>query len=404
MSLTASDGALSSSSSVIITVNASQGGGSSAIRVNAGGSTYTDATGNVWSGDTYFNGGSTYSTTASINNTPDPRLYQTVRYGAFSYVIPMANGAATVNLKFAEPYFTSAGKRVFNVSVNGQTVLANFDVIAQAGSAYAALDRKFTTNVTNGQLTIQFTPVVDHALVNAIEILPSSTGSTGVTVSPTTVTLGAGQTAQFTAAVTGTSNGAVSWSIGAGPGTITTTGLYTAPATITTPSTATIVATSTASPAASATATVNLTQFAGIYVNSGGGNVSSGGLTWGADNGFTGGSTYTNPSPVAGTTIPALYETLRYGSTFSYQFAVPNGVRTVKLRFAETFFTQRGSRVFNVAINGQTVLSNFDIVAAAGAAETATDRQFNVTVVDGKLNIDFTSISNYAQVNAIDIQ
>jgi hypothetical protein len=45
---------------------------------------------------------------------------------------------------------------------------------------------------------------------------------------------------------------------------------------------------------------------------------------------------------------------------------VPAGNYSVKLQFAEVYFTQAGQRVFHIAINGNTVLSNFDIVQAAG--------------------------------------
>ncbi len=54
----------------------------------------------------------------------------------------------------------------------------------------------------------------------------------GVNVIPPTATLGAGQTQQFSATVTGTSNQQVNWSV-SGPGSISATGLYTAPAAVT---------------------------------------------------------------------------------------------------------------------------------------------------------------------------
>jgi hypothetical protein len=92
-----------------------------------------------------------------------------------------------------------------------------------------------------------------------------STGSETVTVSPPSITLSANQQKQFTATVTGTSNQTVSWSISAvsppsaPSGNISsTTGLYTAPATIT-PAQVTIKATS-ADGTASGTATVNLSN------------------------------------------------------------------------------------------------------------------------------------------------
>ena len=72
-----------------------------------------------------------------------PALYQSERYGTFAYQFAVANGAYNVNLKFAELYFTTTGQRVFNVAINGQSALTNFDVVAAAGSGFKAVDRAF---------------------------------------------------------------------------------------------------------------------------------------------------------------------------------------------------------------------------------------------------------------------
>jgi hypothetical protein len=72
-----------------------------------------------------------------------------------------------------------------------------------------------------------------------------------VVVSPTIISLGTGATQQFTAKVTGATNTAVTWTASAG--TITSTGLYTAPATA---GTTTVTATSAADTTKSASAQV----------------------------------------------------------------------------------------------------------------------------------------------------
>src|SRR5438067_716157 len=61
--------------------------GATVVRVNAGGSAYTDAQGNSWSADCCNSGGNVYSTTASIANTSDAPLYQSERWnsGSFAY-------------------------------------------------------------------------------------------------------------------------------------------------------------------------------------------------------------------------------------------------------------------------------------------------------------------------------
>ncbi len=81
----------------------------------------------------------------------------------------------------------------------------------------------------------------------------------GVTISPATATLSQSQTQQFSATVSGTSNTAVNWTVApTGLGTITDTGLYTAPITIPSTETALVTATSQANPTESASATITL--------------------------------------------------------------------------------------------------------------------------------------------------
>lgn len=85
-----------------------------------------------------------------------------------------------------------------------------------------------------------------------------------VTVSPKTVSVQVGTTRQFSVTVLGSSNTNVTWSLsGAGCtanscGTINSTGLYTAPATLPVPPTVTITATAVADPARSDSATVTV--------------------------------------------------------------------------------------------------------------------------------------------------
>src|SRR5271156_4101072 len=85
-----------------------------------------------------------------------------------------------------------------------------------------------------------------------------------VTVNPPTGSVILGNTQTFAAAVTGTANTAVTWSVNGVPGanattgTITPTGAYTAPADLPSPASVQITATSAADPTKSATATVSI--------------------------------------------------------------------------------------------------------------------------------------------------
>src|SRR5437879_6135078 len=86
-----------------------------------------------------------------------------------------------------------------------------------------------------------------------------------VTISPTSATVAAGGTQQFMATVQNASNTAVAWQVSgvmggnATVGTISTSGLYTAPAIVPSPATVTVTAVSQADPTKSASAQVTIT-------------------------------------------------------------------------------------------------------------------------------------------------
>jgi alpha-tubulin suppressor-like RCC1 family protein len=86
----------------------------------------------------------------------------------------------------------------------------------------------------------------------------TSSGTVSITLSPLTPTVQTGGSVQFTATVTGTSNTAVTWTAPSyGGGTISSTGLYTAPAAS---GTYTVVATSAADTSVSQSTTVTVTS------------------------------------------------------------------------------------------------------------------------------------------------
>ena len=282
--------------------------------------------------DTDFNGGSTVTsnntiTTSGVTNPAPQAVYQSNRYGTFSYIVPglNANASYTVRLHFAETYWTAVGQRIFNVSSNSTQVLTNFDIIAAAGAANKAVVEQFTSTAdSTGTITLQFTTVKDNAQVNGIEITPSTT-----------------------------------------------------------------------SPPPS-----------DIQINSGGPAVAP----FIADTDFNGGSTVTSNNTIttSGVTNPApqaVYQSNRYG-TFSY--IVPglnaNASYTVRLHFAETYWTAVGQRIFNVSSNSTQVLTNFDIIAAAGAANKAVVEQFTSTADStGTITLQFITVKDNAQVNGIEV-
>ena len=145
------------------------------IRVAAGRMVkWTDPAGVVWSADSNFDAGKTYASDKRVTGTRTPELFQNERFNdaPFAYRFCVNNGDYDVALKFAEVWFTAPGQRVFDVALNGQTVLPHLDVVAMAGAPDRALERVFRTHVANGQIVIQFQPLVSSPKISAIEITP----------------------------------------------------------------------------------------------------------------------------------------------------------------------------------------------------------------------------------------
>lgn len=93
----------------------------------------------------------------------------------------------------------------------------------------------------------------------------SSSTTVAVTISPTTASIAGGATQQFTATVTGSTNTSVTWGVNGEAGgdaiigTVSTTGLYTAPTKLPSSTTVTVTATSVADTTKAAPAVVTLT-------------------------------------------------------------------------------------------------------------------------------------------------
>ena len=130
-----------------------------------------------------------------------------------------------------------------------------------------------------------------------------------------------------------------------------------------------------------------------------------------ADANYLGGTTSstTNPIDTAGLAGPApreVYQTDRWGHDFSYAFTglMPRAEYTVRLHFAEFHFGDAGQRVFNVAINGTSVLKDFDIIDATHAKNRATIREFKARADDGgRIDIKFSAVKDNPKCSGIEI-
>ncbi|HET6178730.1 MAG TPA: malectin domain-containing carbohydrate-binding protein [Candidatus Sulfotelmatobacter sp.] len=139
-----------------------------------------------WSADAYFKGGQLSSSQDPAVGTDNPEFYETERWGHFSCAIPVAPGRYTVTLHFIERQAgegaasaapaSSSGvpeKRTFNVFCNGKTILANLNILEQAGeNRPRAREIKGLEPNAQGKLLLEFVPITRYATVTAIEVLP----------------------------------------------------------------------------------------------------------------------------------------------------------------------------------------------------------------------------------------
>jgi len=109
--------------------------------------------------------------------------------------------------------------------------------------------------------------------------------------------------------------------------------------------------------------------------------------------GYVDGGPIATGSPIAGTTDDYLYQHQIKGLS-AYRFYVSDGVYQgefeVELRFAEIEATGPGQRIFDVKIEGQTVISDLDLYDLVGPNH-AYARLFSTLVNDEYLDIEFVS-------------
>jgi len=151
------------------------------VRVKCGGPALTDSKGQFWAADFGFDGGMVSLMKGPVAGTSDPALYQGGRMapdsGVLHYNFPVSNGTYHVNLYFAELATDNynVGGRVFNVLLENNQLLNNFDIFAAVGAGTALIKGSDVT-VTNGAVNLEFDTVPGHdrAKVVAIEIIPGS--------------------------------------------------------------------------------------------------------------------------------------------------------------------------------------------------------------------------------------
>jgi hypothetical protein len=180
------------------------------------------------------------------------------------------NSDITVSVSPATISLVTGTHQLFTAVVTGTTITGVTWSVSGSGCSGAACGTVTTTGIYTAPATVPAPPQVTVTATSVADPTKFGTASVTilppvvVTISPTSAHVEAGEQQQFTATVTGTTNHAVTWSVsgtgcsGAACGTVTTSGLYTAPNVIPNPAQVTVTATSVADPTKSASAIVTV--------------------------------------------------------------------------------------------------------------------------------------------------
>jgi|GEM_PF-5858450 len=138
-------------------------------------------------------------------------------------------------------------------------------------------------------------------------------------------------------------------------------------------------------------------------------DVTAFGRTFADDNPYltTATNTYNELSTAIAGTDPgsgeeALFQSEYYADPLGYSIPTGNGAFTVELYFAELFLGSNGSgsRLIDILIEGMSVETGLDLVAAYGT-ETAATKTYAVNVTDGYLDIDLDATVDNAKLSGL---
>lgn len=105
-----------------------------------------------------------------VAGTIEQPVYRDSRDRVFGYHLLIPNGVYDVTLQFCEGEIKEKGRRVFDISLQGQKVLDKLDIFARAG-ALKVLDIRFKNIIVeNGRLSIDFADRIHYPCIAGITI------------------------------------------------------------------------------------------------------------------------------------------------------------------------------------------------------------------------------------------
>ncbi|MHC0055784.1 malectin domain-containing carbohydrate-binding protein [Actibacterium sp. D379-3] len=331
------------------------------ISINAAGPALTQ--GDIsYAADRYFTsgeigeeggGGNGYQ--ANLENT----VYFHTRWGRdVGFEVPLPPASYMIEMAFAEGWHSAPGGRAFDIVIEDQVVARDLDPLAEVGGD---LNQPLVTRIAGAnpgmsgvpdKLEIRFVATRDNAIINAIRIFCMEPAEVCSDLAAN----------------------------GYEPELVLAEGLEP----MSTPPL--------------------------LAINAGGAAISHDGVDYVADAYFSGGETGAEnggpngPQPELDGTP---FKSLHLGREFSFSAPVASSPLTVEMDFVESWFSDAGRRVIDIEIEGQPVLSQFDIVDAAhGDSKRVVRRRFigidpAAFGAADHLDIRFAAVVDNALVNTI---
>ena len=288
----------------------------------------------------------------------------------------------------------------FAANVSGTS---NTAVSWKASGGSIASDGTYTAPMSAGSFVVTATSMADATKSASAAVSVTATATVAVTISPGSASLSTGGSQQFTATVTGNSNTAVTWS--ASGGTITTSGMYTAPSTA---GTYTVTATSAAdaTKSASASVTVSAAPVVAVSITPGSASLTTGGtqqftasvsgssntaVTWSATGGSITSGLYTAPSAAGTYTVKAtsVADTTKSASATVTVAADP--VVAVTISPVSASLLTSGTQQFKATVTGS---SNTSVNWAATGGTITTGGLYTAPGAAGTFTVTATSAAD----------
>jgi len=116
--------------------------------------------------------------TVQFNNTSEDEIYRSELRNAAFYQIRLPDGQYDVTLMFAETEFNSPSSRIFDVYAEGQLILDNLNIYAEAGlQQFTAVEKTIPQiSVDDGILNLFFESVVGDPVISGIKIQETPSG------------------------------------------------------------------------------------------------------------------------------------------------------------------------------------------------------------------------------------